>query len=427
MVLSPPLACSRSTPGDTDESSNATTEASEGSDEGPLSDTSSGIHTVTGMSSESGGAVCGDGHCEDGEACADDCPPAVCGDGFMVAGEACDDGNTVDGDGCDAECTVTPGWPCGDGLCRNGEDGGTCYVDCGSCGDGVRGGPEQCDDGPDNADGGACRPGCIASRCGDGVVHAAEEECDDGNVNQNDECVHCAWNCACGDGDLCGLEECDEGTKNGQDAACQPDCIASYCGDGHRWAGKEECDDGEKLHDDDDCSNDCDRPRIVFMTSDSYGGNLGGVVGADTKCNTLAANGAASLKGRTFKAWITGAQENTSPWVRIRDPNLSGWYKLVNGDKVGRGWAGLTDGSLDGEIVRDENGELTNASGVWTNTKSDGLRAETVHCSDWSSPDPDGKGVFGAASLGEPGPQWTYYDTSTCAGGKRLYCFEVAY
>ena len=32
---------------------------------------------------------------------------AVCGDGVLDPGEACDDGNTVDGDGCQADCT----WP----------------------------------------------------------------------------------------------------------------------------------------------------------------------------------------------------------------------------------------------------------------------------------------------------------------------------
>ena len=32
--------------------------------------------------------------------------PVVCGDGFIVGGEECDDGNTNDGDGCSATCTV---------------------------------------------------------------------------------------------------------------------------------------------------------------------------------------------------------------------------------------------------------------------------------------------------------------------------------
>jgi cysteine-rich repeat protein len=54
---------------------------------------------------------------------------AVCGDGAVGRTEECDDGNLVDGDGCDSQCHVEP--PPGPGV----------------CGDGVRTAPEQCDDG----------------------------------------------------------------------------------------------------------------------------------------------------------------------------------------------------------------------------------------------------------------------------------------
>ncbi len=33
-------------------------------------------------------------------------PPAVCGDGYIEPGEECDDGNTINGDGCSAECRI---------------------------------------------------------------------------------------------------------------------------------------------------------------------------------------------------------------------------------------------------------------------------------------------------------------------------------
>jgi cysteine-rich repeat protein len=44
--------------------------------------------------------------------------PPVCGDGLLDSTEACDDGNTEDGDGCSAECTLPV---CGDGLAEPGE------------------------------------------------------------------------------------------------------------------------------------------------------------------------------------------------------------------------------------------------------------------------------------------------------------------
>ena len=46
---------------------------------------------------------------------------------------------------------------------------------------------EACDDGnADPTDG--CLPGCLAARCGDGVVYAGEEQCDDGNAVDDDAC-----------------------------------------------------------------------------------------------------------------------------------------------------------------------------------------------------------------------------------------------
>jgi cysteine-rich repeat protein/predicted outer membrane repeat protein len=35
-----------------------------------------------------------------------------CGDGLVRGDESCDDGNTADGDGCGADCTLEPGWQC---------------------------------------------------------------------------------------------------------------------------------------------------------------------------------------------------------------------------------------------------------------------------------------------------------------------------
>jgi len=56
-------------------------------------------------------SLCGDGEvdwahevCDAVPGCSDDCQ-RWCGDGRLQAGEGCDDGNRVDGDGCQADCT----------------------------------------------------------------------------------------------------------------------------------------------------------------------------------------------------------------------------------------------------------------------------------------------------------------------------------
>jgi cysteine-rich repeat protein len=62
-------------------------------------------------------------------------PPPVCGDGVVEPPEDCDDGNTVDGDACPADCNVIQ---CGDGKVEGGEecddgnlaDGDGCSIFC---------------------------------------------------------------------------------------------------------------------------------------------------------------------------------------------------------------------------------------------------------------------------------------------------------
>lgn len=56
------------------------------------------------------------------------------------------------------------------------------------CGDGVVGGSEQCDDG-DTVDGDGCDATCQLEVCGDGIINnAGNEACDDGNLVDGDGC-----------------------------------------------------------------------------------------------------------------------------------------------------------------------------------------------------------------------------------------------
>jgi hypothetical protein len=51
------------------------------------------------------------------------------------------------------------------------------------CGDGEVEGNEECDDGSQNLDSGACTEGCTMNVCGDGLVFEGAEECDNGDLN----------------------------------------------------------------------------------------------------------------------------------------------------------------------------------------------------------------------------------------------------
>src|SRR5262245_55511668 len=97
------------------------------------------------------GETCDDGNRIDGDGCNHDCLPTRCGDGILTPalGEACDDGNTAPGDGCSPTCTIED---CGNGQLDPGE---------------------QCDDGPQNQVGGCCAYGCtFIDPDGDGVCSA---------------------------------------------------------------------------------------------------------------------------------------------------------------------------------------------------------------------------------------------------------------
>jgi cysteine-rich repeat protein len=152
----------------------------------------------------------------------------ACGDGLVTCYEQCDDGNTVNGDGCDSNCTptacgnriVTPGEECDDG---NTDPGDGCDANCQLelCGDAIvqdRLG-EQCEDG-NRVDGDGCDSNCTLTACGNGIVTTGEQ-CDDGNRNPFDGCTNeCT---VCGDGVVTAPEECDDGNPSGGDD-CDAQC-----------------------------------------------------------------------------------------------------------------------------------------------------------------------------------------------------------
>ena len=99
----------------------------------------------------------------------------VCGNGVREGDEECDDGNTADADACTHECKNAA---CGDKIVSAGEE----------CDDGNNINTDACTrvcSGPDNTN---CV--CRAARCGDGFVQDGEQ-CDDGNDTLNDGCGNC--------------------------------------------------------------------------------------------------------------------------------------------------------------------------------------------------------------------------------------------
>ncbi len=193
-------------------------------------------------------------------------PPIVCGNGVKEGTEQCDDGNTNNTDACSNTCRFPV---CGNSIRENTEqcdDGNqidtdlcsnTCLVPV--CGDQKVSGNEQCDDGNTNNNDG-CSNICRLPFCGNGAKEGTEQ-CDDGNSNNYDSCNN---QCRipgspafCGNGIPEGNEQCDDGNTNNSDA-CSTSCLLPVCGNGTR-EGNEQCDDGN-TNNGDSCTNQCRTP-----------------------------------------------------------------------------------------------------------------------------------------------------------------------
>lgn len=168
--------------------------------------------------------------------------------------------------------------------------------------------------------------------------------------------------------------------------------------------------------------------RLVFATSTKYNGNLGGLSGADTKCQERAT--AVGLSG-AWKAWISDNSGGFSTDASHRLNHSQVPYKLVNGTKVANNWADLVDQSLLSPINVTERGESTSAVenrwDVWTNTSEGGHVWEAqarLACNNWTSDSSSHVGSGG--STAEASYRWsaTEYAGHGCNTVARLYCFE---
>ncbi len=153
----------------------------------------------------------------------------------------------------------------------------------------------------------------------------------------------------------------------------------------------------------------------VFATSVGYDGNLGGLTGADARCQLLA--NIAGLPG-TYKAWLSDSSGSPS----TRFTQSSGPYVLVNGTTViANNWADLVDGTLAAAINLNEQGSSIGSNYVWTGTLGSGTPSGN-NCSDWSSNSITILGTYGNTNLASS--NWTNAGLSTCTGILRLYCFQ---
>ena len=165
-------------------------------------------------------------------------------------------------------------------------------------------------------------------------------------------------------------------------------------------------------------------PNLVFVSSLTYTGNLGGTDGADTICEQLAND--AGLTGRQWTAWVSSV--NSSALDRL----FGGFtpYRMLDGRLVATGLEELITSGPRVSININEYGEsVVNGSEqvlVWTGTEANGAWSG-LDCEGWidDAPAEGNDGDVGSVKLLVPlFGEWTFQGTAGCQTTRHLYCFE---
>lgn len=241
----------------------------------------------------------------------------------------------------------------------------------------------------------------------DKVVIIPLQKCADGLTNCSGDCVDTMNNPSfCGDCTTdCGADNyCGNGTCKGiVGEACTKltECVSGLCKD-----------------------NVCITGKIVFISSAYYTGDLGGLTGADNKCQGLADE--AGLKG-TFKAWLsddTTTSPYASPSSRFNQAVVP--YYRVDLQRVAKNWDDLTDENIENRININELGApipFNSQRRVHTNTLANGWLYFTANdCLEWTTANSTISSSKGNSDFTDS--KWSWEETSNCSNSARLYCFQ---
>jgi hypothetical protein len=165
-------------------------------------------------------------------------------------------------------------------------------------------------------------------------------------------------------------------------------------------------------------------PNVMFVTSTVHSGNLGGLAGADTICNSLAAS---SDRPGNYVAYLSSLNGATAISAPSRVGTASGWTR-TDGLPVINAITELAGGMLmNAPSVTDTGDDVAQvgAQNVWTGTSSSGVYANACTPSGsfvaWG-------GTSGSANVGlltSTTSAAVAATTSSCAASLRLYCFGI--
>ncbi len=166
---------------------------------------------------------------------------------------------------------------------------------------------------------------------------------------------------------------------------------------------------------------DPEASKLIFVSSERYGADLGGLEGADAKCQSLAE--AAGHSGE-FRAWLSTS--SVPAWERLTHATVP--YVLHTGTVVANDWVDFTSGTLRGVIdVTESDAPPPNAIGscnplvFWSGTDEQGAQYGG-ECDGWTDPSADGFAVLGVLSKDKP--VWSTFCHGSCDSAAPLVCLE---
>jgi hypothetical protein len=160
------------------------------------------------------------------------------------------------------------------------------------------------------------------------------------------------------------------------------------------------------------------KAKRVFVTSEQWAGNLGGLGGADNLCKQAAES--AGLGNVEWRAWLSTKDTNAVTRLEYLGP-----YALLNGSLIANSPADLIAGPKSPINWTEKKAAATTdpaQAAVWTGTDSNGV-AMTNNCAGWILSAFYSAGYVG--SLLSVGTTWTYAAGRQCSQPAHLYCFEL--
>lgn len=144
----------------------------------------------------------------------------------------------------------------------------------------------------------------------------------------------------------------------------------------------------------------------IFRTAGTYNGNLGGLTGADSICQTEA--GSLGYAG-TWKALLSDSTTDAKNRVTLVYPivRASATSTVVESTNL---WASALDT------------QVTTAGATWTGSKGDGTIYTARHCNNWTDSTGTYTGEAGVASF--TNLNWQENQNLACNTNNYLYCIE---